>query len=264
MELLNDLLKEQEKEKQRQEYLLNEQKQALYFLEVKAAADILKNAGITTSVRNIAEFANLFDAEVQAAIDWFQRKGPGKMPFEVDAESEPRSMLDQVIAGLSWIANRRLNRTKGRKTPPLDRSVLGVQKIMQLTGLGRVDILNTVNQNLEAIEQKYPDFKISWVDDDQSVIQKNNKNQHQDTKIAWIRKAVEDIAAGRVGSVTAEQLERWQNNKIGLTKRQIDKLLSEHPDLRDLDKYRARGRNTNSMTDADREARYMREHYQRG
>lgn len=258
MNLIMDLVQDlSEAEQQRRDYLIQEQKQALYFLEVKHAADLLTKAGITTSVRNLAEFANLFDQEVQAAIDWFNRKGPGKLPFEVDATAEPASELDQLIAGLSWIANRRLTRTKGRKTPPLDRSVLGMQKVMQLTGLGRVRILELAEQNEDAIKKVFPDFTMAWIKDDQSVIQKNAKNQHPETKIKLIRQAVEEIARGRIGVVTGEMLAKWKNGAIGLDKRAIDKYLQTEPSLRDLDKYRAHGTQVRT-TDADREARYMR------
>lgn len=258
MNLIKELVQEMtEAEAARKEFLLQEQKQALYFLEVKHEADLLTKAGITTSIRNLAEFANLFDAEVEAAIKWFNRKGPGKMPFELDYTGEPQSELDQLIAGLSWIANRRLTRTKGRVTPPLDRSVLGMQKVMQLTGLGRVRILELVEQNEEAIKKVFSDFTPAWVKDDQSVIQKNAKNQHPETKIKLIRQAVEEISQGRTGMVTGAMLAKWKNGAIGLDQRQIDKYLQTHPDLRDLDKHRALGTFV-GVTDADREARYMR------
>lgn len=261
MGLLQDLVQinEQEKtaEQKHQEYLLMEAKQALYFLEVKACADLLMNAGIETSIRNLAEFANLFDAEVQAAVDWFQKKGPGKMPFELNAKTEPRSDFDVLLAGLAWIANRRLTRTKGRKTPPLDRSVLGVQKVMQLTGLGRVRILELVNEREADIKKVFPDFMPSWVNDDNSVHQKNAKNQLPETKIKLIRQAMEELAQGRVGSVTTKQLETWKKGAIGLDSRQIDLYLSNKPELRDLDKFRFIGRHA-GMTDADREARHLR------
>lgn len=261
MDLLKDLVQITEAQKaaeqERQEFLLMEQKQALYFLEVKAATEILTNAGIETSVRNIAEFANLFDKEVEAAVSWFEKKAPGKLPFQMNHTASPRSELDQLIAGLAWIANRRLTRTKGRKTPPLDRSVLGVQKVMQLTGLGRVRILELAQENEAAITKQFPDFKMSWINDDQSVIQKNAKNQLPETKIKLIRQAVEEIAQGRLGQVTAEQLAKWKNGAIGLDKRGIDHYLQTRPELRDLDKYRALGTHV-GVTDRDREAAYMR------
>lgn len=261
MDLLKDLVEISEAQKaadlERQEFLLMEQKQALYFLEVKAAAELLTNAGIETSVRNIAEFANLFDKEVEAAVAWFEKKAPGKLPFQMNHQAAPRSDLDQLLAGLSWLANRRLSRTQGRKTPPLDRSVLGVQKVMQLTGLGRVRILELAEQEQAAIMKQFPDFKMAWINDDASVTTKNAKNQHPETKIKLIRQAVEEIAKGQIGKVTAEQLARWKNGAIGLDYRMINKYLSEHPDLRDLDKYRAIGK-VIGVSDKDREAAYMR------
>lgn len=261
MDLLKDLVQISEEQKaaeqERQAFLLMEQKQALYFLEVKAAAELLEHAGIETSVRNIAEFANLFDKEVEAAVSWFEKKAPGKLPFQMNIKKEPRSDLDVLIAGLSWLANRRLTRTKGRTTPPLDRSVLGVQKVMQLTGLGRVRILELAKENEPAIMKQFPDYKPAWINDDASVIQKNAKNQLPESKIKLIRQAVEEIAQGRIGSVTGEQLARWKNGAIGLDKRGIDKYLQTIPELKDLDKYRAKGTHV-GMTDADREARYQR------
>lgn len=261
MDLLKDLVQISEAQKaaelERQEFLLMEQKQALYFLEVKACAELLTNAGIETSVRNIAEFANLFDKEVEAAVTWFEKKAPGKLPFAMNAKASPRSDLDVLIAGLAWLANRRLSRTQGRKTPPLDRSVLGVQKVMQLTGLGRVRILELAEQEQAAILKQFPDYKAAWLNDDASVIQKNAKNQLPETKIKLIRQAVEEIAQGRHGQVTAEQLAKWKNGAIGLDKRGIDHYLQTRPELRDLDKYRALGTHV-GVTDKDREAAYLR------
>lgn len=261
MDLLKDLVQISEAQKaaelERQEFLLMEQKQALYFLEVKACAELLTNAGIETSVRNIAEFANLFDKEVEAAVTWFEKKAPGKLPFAMNAKASPRSDLDVLIAGLAWLANRRLSRTQGRKTPPLDRSVLGVQKVMQLTGLGRVRILELAEQEQAAILKQFPDYKAAWINDDASVIQKNAKNQLPETKIKLIRQAVEEIAQGRHGQVTAEQLAKWKNGAIGLDKRGIDHYLQTRPELRDLDKYRALGTHV-GVTDKDREAAYLR------
>lgn len=261
MDLLKDLIQITEAQKaaelERQEFLLMEQKQALYFLEVKACAELLTNAGIETSVRNIAEFANLFDKEVEAAVSWFEKKAPGKLPFAMNAAGAPRSDLDVLIAGLAWLANRRLTRTKGRKTPPLDRSVLGVQKVMQLTGLGRMRVLELAEKEHAAITKQFPDFKMSWINDDASVLQKNAKNQLPETKIRLIRQAVEEIAQGRLGQVTAEQLARWKNGAIGLDKRGIDNYLQKSPELRDLDKYRALGTHV-GVTDKDREANYLR------
>lgn len=261
MDLLKDLVQITEAQKaaeqERQEFLLQEQKQALYFLEVKASAELLTNAGIETSVRNIAEFAFLFDKEVEAAVTWFEKKAPGKLPFQMNHKAAPRSDLDVLLAGISWLANRRLTRTKGRKTPELDRSLLGVQKVMQLTGLGRVRILELAEQESAAILKQFPDFKISWLNDDQSVIQKNAKNQLPETKIKLIRQAVEEIAQGRIGTVTAEQLARWKNGAIGLDKRNIDHYLQTRPELKDLDKYRAHGTYV-GVTDKDRAAAYMR------
>lgn len=260
MDLLKDLVEITEKQKieeqERQAYLLMEQKQALYFLEVKAAADLLTKAGIETSIRNIAEFANLFDKEVEAAVNWFQKKAPGKMPFELNHKATPQSELDVLLAGLAWIANRRLTRTKGRTTPPLDRSVLGMQKVMQLTGLGRVRILELATEHETEIQKVFPDYRPAWINDDQSVAQKNAKNQHPETKAKLVRQAMQEISQGRIGTVTAEQLAKWKNGAIGLDKRQIDVILSK-PEMKDLDKYRARGSHV-GLTDADREARYMR------
>lgn len=261
MDLLKDLVQITEAQKAvdlaRQEFLLLEQKQALYFLEVKAAAELLTNAGIETSVRNIAEFANLFDKEVDAAVSWFEKKAPGKLPFQMNHQSAPRSDLDVLMAGLAWLANRRLTRTKGRTTPPLDRSVLGVQKVMQLTGLGRVRILELAEQEQAAILKQFPDFKMAWINDDASVVQKNAKNQLPETKIKLIRQAIEEIAQGRIGTVTAEQLSKWKKGAIGLDVRAIDHYLQTRLELKDLDKYRAVGSHYRE-TDKDREAAYMR------
>lgn len=240
MGVFNDLSQKSE-EQQRQEWMLKEQQHALCFLEVKATADILTRAGIPTSIRNLAEFANMFDAEVQSSVDWFNRQAPG-LPFQLDGTTEPSSDFDQVVAGLTWISNRRLSRTKGRKVPPLDRSVLGVQKVMQLTGLGRVRILEIAQEQEADLIKAFPEFKQSWVNDDQSVTKKNAHNQHPETKRELIREAINDIAKGRIGVVTAKMIERWNGGAIGLDARQIDRYLSNAADMRDLDKHRARGK----------------------
>lgn len=251
---------EQELERQRQEFLLNEQNQAVTFMLLCSTADTMAKGGVTITMDTLADYANLFLDDVQSSISWFRRGPSAKLPFELDSENEAESKLDKLIAALTWIANRKLCRTKGRKVPPLDRSCLGVQKVMQLTGLGRVEILELVATHQETLVQRWDDFKMSWVEDDQSVIQKNNKNQHTETKIKLIRAAIEEIAKGRIGMVTGEMLEGWQNNKIGLNKRQIDRILSDNPSMRDLDKYRARGRQVGG-TLADREAAYLKQLY---
>lgn len=262
MDLTESLQIEQELERQRQEFLQNEKKQALCFIEINAVAEVLWKGGVELSIDNLADYGNMFPNDVQAAIRWFEHSAPGGLPFKLNERKEAESKLDRLIAGLSWIANRKMRRVKDRVTPPLDRTVLGMQKVMQLTDLGRVEILELVAQNQAALLAQWDDFKPSWVDDDQAVKQFNNKHQHQDTKIKLIREAVEEIAKGRIGIVTAEMLENWNNGKIGLTKRQIDRLLTEHPKLRDLDKHRAVGRKYRE-TDAIREARYMQQMHSR-
>lgn len=256
MGVFNDLSQKTEQELH-QEWMLKEQQHALCFLEVKATADILTHAGFPTSIRNLAEFSNMFDADVQASVDWFNRQAPG-MPFQLDAQVAPRSEFDMLVAALTWISNRRLSRTKGRNVPPLDRSVLGVQKVMQLTGLGRVRILEMVEQQEADIKKLFPEFRASWVNDDQSVAEKNAKNQHPETKRALIREAIVEIAKGRIGVVTAKMLQTWRAGAIGLDARQIDKYLSERADMRDLDKHRVVGKMYRA-TEEERAARFYQE-----
>lgn len=251
---------EQELERQRQEFLRNEQNQALSFMSICQTADIMKAGGVTINENTLADYGNMFLVDVQSAIAWFQRGPSCKLPFVMDVVNEANSTLDKVIAGLTWIANRKLTRTKGRNCPPLDRSCLGVQKVMQLTGVGRVEILELVTANQEALTKRWSDFKMSWVDDDQSVIQKNNKNRHMDSKVKLIRQAMEEIAKGRMNVVSGEQLERWQNNKIGLCRREIDRMLTTCEDLKDLEKYRVVGRK-HRMTEAERGEVYLRQRY---
>ena len=242
----------------REAELIMEKNNALVFLKVERTAKIIRAAGLPVSLANIAEFGFLTLREVEDAINWMSRGKKAKpLPFTVDEQVAPQSDLAKVFAGLLWLESRTKSKRGDKPLPPQDAAVVGVQRIMQLTGLGRPVILDLVQQNKEAIQAEFPDFRDAWVNDTKEIIQKNAKNQHPETKIRLIRQAVEEIAAGRLGKVSGEQLARWKNGAIGLDKRQIDKLLQTVPELRDLDKYRAIG--THYMkTDADRAAEYQR------
>lgn len=241
--------------------MLTESRNALVFLKIERVASFLKDGGIPITVDNIVKFGFLVPKEVEQALRWITSGPKGvKLPFVLDSTSTAKSPLDQLKAGLLWMDSRGRLKRNGRPIPPADVAVVGVQRLMDLTGLGRVEILELVQAHHDDIVTTFPDFRDAWVNDSKEVLQKNAKNQHPETKIALIRQAIEEIAQGRIGMVTGEQLMRWQNGKIGLDKRQIDNLLSSSPALRDLDKYRAIG-NRYRETDADREAAYNKARY---
>lgn len=243
---------------EKQAFLLQEKNNALMLLKIERIASIIGKGGFALTPENIAMFGFLEVKEVQAAIDWMTRGAKGKvLPFELNSEKPADSMLDRVKAGILWIESRSRNKRGTKPLPPEDVKLVGVQRVMQLTGLGRMDILNTVEQNQEEITKEFPDFRMGWVNDTKEIIQQNAKNQHVDTKVKLIRQAVEEIAQGRLGQVTGEMLAKWKNGAIGLDKRQIDKLLQTRPELRDLDKYRAKGTHY-QPNDADREQAYLR------
>lgn len=255
MSILTELTQEQ----QREQFLLNESKNALTFLKVERVAGYLTRAGVQLTPEMIAFYGFIPLKDVQQAITWMTR-GTKKvqLPFELGAQAQPQSKLDQVKSGLLWIESRGRLKRDGRPLPPEDTAVTGVQRVMQLTGLGRVEILDLINQHRDEIVKEFPDFRDSWVGDTKEIIQRNAKNQHPETRVKLLRQAMLEISKGVIGTVTAEQLSRWQGGKLGLSVRQIDNLLSNHPDLRDLDKYRAYGRNTKRPTDADRAIAYQR------
>lgn len=249
---LNALLTE------REALLLTERKNALVFMKTERIANILAKAGVPLTVANIANFGFMEEGQVESAINWMERGSKGKvLPFELNSQSEPESDLARLMAGLLWIESRGKSKRGDKPLPPEDAKVVGVQRVMQLTGLGRPEILALVENHEAEIKAVFPDFRPAWVADSKEIIQKNYKNQHTDTKVALIRKAVEEIAQGRLGMVTAQMLVNWQNGRIGLGVREIDKLLQTRPELRDLDKYRARG-TSYRKTDADRAAEYER------
>lgn len=242
----------------REAELIMEKNNALVFLKVERTAKIIRAAGFPVSIANIAEFGFLSAREVEEAINWMTRGKKGKqLPFTIDEQAPAESDLAKVFAGLLWLESRTKSKRGDKPLPPQDAAVVGVQRIMQLTGLGRPVILDLVAKNKDAVQAEFPDFRDAWVNDTKEIIQKNAKNQHPETKVRLIRKAVEEIAGGMLGKVTGEQLSKWKNGAIGLSGRQIDKLLQTVPELRDLDKYRAIG--THYMkTDADRAAEYAR------
>lgn len=238
--------------------LLVEKNNALMFLKIERVASIIADGGIALTPDNLATFSFLSVSEVNETLNWMSRGAKGKaLPFELNSETPAKSTLARVLAGLVWIESRSKSKRGSKMLPAEDTKVVGVQRIMQLTGLGRMDILNTVEEHREEIVRTIPDFRDGWVSDTKEVIQRNAKNQHQDTKVKLIQQAVQEIAQGRLGMVTGEMLARWKNGAIGLDKRQIDKLLQTHMDLRNLDKYRAKGTHY-QPTDADREAAYHR------
>lgn len=229
-------------EKEKQEFLVDESKQALVFLEVNSTAATLLDAGIETTLAHIAEFGNMFVADVEKTINWFNKSSPGSLPFTLNETREAKSDLAKVMAGLTWIANRRLDRCRGRNTPPLDRSVLGLQKVIQVTGFEKEKILSVVQENMEAITKRFADFRLFWIKDDATTKQEEYKRQEVTAKLELIREAIMDISKGRIGTVTAEQIANWHGGQVGLEKRAVDRYLSEHPSMRDLDKFRVIGR----------------------
>lgn len=243
---------------EREAHLLTERNNALVFLKVERVASILRDAGIQLTVENIASFGFLEPKEVENVINWMERGSKTKvLPFELNSQSEPKSVLDRVKAGLLWIESRSKGKRGDKPLPPADAQLVGVQRVMQLTGLGRVEILQAVQDHEADIKAVFPDFRPAWVNDTKEIIQKNAKNQHPETKIRLIKQAVEELSGGMIGAVSGEQIARWKNGAIGLSRVQIDNLLSNHPELRNLDKHRAAGSRYRE-TLADREASYRR------
>lgn len=249
---LDNMLQEKEQR------LLLEKNNALMFLKIERIASILRDGGFALTPENLANFAFLSVKEVTDALDWMTRGAKHKaLPFELNSEHQPKDTVSRVIAGLVWIESRSKSKRGSKPLPPEDTKVIGVQRVMQLTGLGRMDILNAVAEHKDAILKDIPEFRDGWVNDTKEVIQQNAKNQHPETKVKLIRQAVQEIAQGRLGMVTGEMLAKWKNGAIGLDKRQIDKLLQTSMELRDLDKYRVKGTHY-QPNDADREQAYLR------
>lgn len=236
----------------------SENKPALIYLRSEKAARLLIAAGKSPTIENICDYTFYTPQQVNDSLKWMVKKKKA-LPFELNAPAiAPQSVLDQILCALMWLNSRQLSRAT-RPVPAEDKNPIGVQRIMLLTGLERMEILQTIEDNMDVVVDHFPDFKPSWVSDTKEIQQKNAKNQHQDSKIKWIRAAVMDIAKGRARSVTAAQLEKWNNGKIGYSQRQIDNLLSNHEDLRDLDIYRANGRTSMRPTDKDRAIAYDRD-----
>lgn len=256
MELLAEL---DQMNNEREQFLLMEKSAALMFLRLQRIAEVLTKGGVVCSIENLSKYGFLPAKAVESTIKWFMtgRKG-AVLPFDMEKPAPTESELATLMTGFLWFESRSKNKRDGRPIPPEDTAVVGLQRLMDLTGIPRPDILRLTQENQAAIEAEFPDFMPAWVKDTKDVVQNNYKNQHPDTKLKLIRQAVVDIAQGRLGMVTSEQLEKWQGGRIGYGARQIDNLLSNNKELFDLDKYRAYGRSTMRPTDKDRAAAYER------
>ena len=154
---LDNMLQEKEQR------LLMEKNNALMFLKIERIASILKDGGFALTPEDLANFAFLSVKEVTDALDWMTRGAKHKaLPFELNSEHQPKDTLSRVIAGLVWIESRSKSKRGSKPLPPEDTKVIGVQRVMQLTGLGRMDVLNAVAEHKEAILKDIPEFRAGW------------------------------------------------------------------------------------------------------
>lgn len=221
-----------------------ESKNTLRMVDAARTAKILYDAGIPLDYENLAFYGNLSQADVQKLVRWSESdKRRAKLGFEIGAHAEPKGDFAKLLAGLLYISKH--------KQP-------GIQNVEQHSGLSAERIRELVAGHEAEIKKEFSTFGPHWIRDTREAAKLNAKRQSPTDKKALIRQAVMDISKGRPGTVTATQLQNWNQGAIGLDKRAIDRYLSDDPELRDLDKYRAVGKRT-GMTDADREQRYWKE-----
>ncbi len=256
MKLLNELLAHQLKRQ------LSEaaHDHALIIALAQDGAQYLKNAGKPVTIENIAEIMNISASDIEAAQQWSQGKKRAKhaMPELNPAGSAARSDYDKLLLAIKWH-----DRRSGRgRISDKDRAVMGLVKVRELTGMSRVEFLELANQYLDDIKTRFPNFKMAWLEHiPAETREKNAKNRHPETRKNLIRQAILDLSGGKLYTVTADMIERWvapDGYRIGITANQVNRILSNDPDMADLNKYRVRGRTTTMPTDADREMAYQR------
>lgn len=219
-------------------------KNTLRMVDAARTAKILYDAGIALDYENLAHYGNLSQQDVQKLVKWSgSDKRRAKLGFEIGAQAEPKGDFSKLMLGLLYIYKHRQP---------------GIQNIEQASGLSADRIRELVAGHEAEIKQEFSSFGPTWIRDTREAARLIAKRQTPTDKKALIRQAVMDISGGRPGSVTATQLADWNKGAIGLDKRAIDRYLSDDPELRDLDKYRAVGKRV-GMTDTDREARFNRE-----
>lgn len=258
MKLLNELLAQNLKEQLR----LNESahEHALIIALAQDGAQFLKNAGKPVTLKTIADLMNVSEKDLAEAQKWSQGKKRAKhaMPELNPAGGPARSDYDRLLLAIKWH-----DRRSGRgRISNADRAVVGLPKTQELSGMGRVEFLEMAKKYDDDIRARFPNYKLAWLTQvPVETREKNAKNRHPDTRKDLIRQAVLDLSGGKLYSVTADMVERWvapDGFKIGITSNQINRILSNDPDMSDLNKYRVRGRTTTMPTDADREAAYQR------
>lgn len=219
-------------------------KNTLRMVDAARTAKILYDAGVALDYENLAHFGNLSQEDVKKLVKWSTSdKRRAKLGFEIGAQAEPKGDFAKLMLGLLYIYKHRQP---------------GIQNVEQVTGLTADRIRELVAGHEAEIKQEFSSFGPTWIRDTRDAARLAAKRQTPTDKKALIRQAVMDISKGRPGSVTATQLADWNKGAIGLDKRAIDRYLSDDPELRDLDKYRAVGKRTGT-TDADREQRYWKE-----
>lgn len=145
-----------------------------------------------------------------------------------------------------------IDRVINRAPKPISLLVADIHRMVQHkqpggSNLKLVDV-DTANDliadpnNVDFITRVFPSFRPQWLGNSREDLKQTKKNQTPIQRVDAIRKAMMDISQGRTASVSAVQLEKWNNGAIGLTSRQIDNYLSQSPELADLGKYRAVGK----------------------
>lgn len=258
MTLLNELLAQRIKE----QLQLNEaaHEHALTIALAQDGALFLKNAGKPVTIDSIADIMNISAKDLEAAAKWSEGKKRTKhaMPEIDPIGGSPRSDYDKLLLAIKWH-----DRRSGRgRISDNDRRVMGLIKTQELSGLGRVEFLEMAERYKDDIIARFPKFRDGWLTHiPPEVKEKNAKNRHPDTRKELIRQAMLDISGGKLYSVTAEMLEKWlapDGARIGITANQINRILSNDPDMADLNKYRVRGKTTMMPTDNDRAQAYQR------
>ena len=216
----------------------------LKMIEVSRIARILHDAGIVLDLENIAYYGNMSQDEVSRLVKWSESvKKSAKLGFELGSQSQSKGDFAELLVGLLFLQRH--------KQP-------GIQTVEKHSGLSQERIRDLVANHTDDIKKEFSSFGPYWIRDSADAARVNARRQKPTDKKALIRKGIEDISRGRIGSVSAEQLEKWNSGAIGLDRRAIDNYLSNDPELRDLDKYRVSGRRVGT-TDSDRQIRFDRE-----
>jgi hypothetical protein len=214
----------------------------LMMQKVAMVAPRLAAGGFDVTGENIASADSPYTPEMyDQAYQWFTNKGKNPGVEYGAANNTPRSQLDRLVATIEIMVRRR--------KPGIDSAVA-------ISGMSQQAIEELVRTQSDKILSAIPNFKPGWL---------KERSKSKFTQAEWmakpvterkaaLRAAMEDLAGGRPGTVSSENIA----TRTGMERRYIDKLLSNEKDLLDLEKYRKVGRSAGT-TDHDRELRAMRE-----